>query len=218
MQIFRRLRRATTLAWGLSLALAGAGVQAIEEPAYEVERMLTPAAGGPDAPVEVRRYASYVVAEVTIEGAGEDAGSRAFPILAGYIFGKNKGDRRMAMTAPVMQSTEPMKMAMTAPVTQRPQGTAYLVQFVLPREVTLDRAPEPMDARVSVREVPAQRLAAVRFSGLSSRTNYDTHLAHLRATLTANGLRATGEPVYSRYNAPWTPWFMRRNEIWLALE
>lgn len=194
------------------------GARAIEEPAFKVVRTLPRAAGATGEPIEVRQYDPYVVAEVTVQGPAEDAGSRAFPLLAGYIFGKNKGERRMAMTAPVTQSAAPMKMAMTAPVTQTAAQDGIVVQFVLPREVSLERAPEPLDARVRLREVPAHRLAAVRFSGFWSQSNYDEHLAQLRAALEAAGLRAVGEPVYSRYDAPWTPWFMRRNEIWLNLE
>ena len=52
-----------------------------------------------------------------MEGPADQAGSQAFPLLAGYIFGKNKGERKLAMTAPVTQTAQPVKMAMTAPVT-----------------------------------------------------------------------------------------------------
>jgi hypothetical protein len=192
------------------LAAAAMTSYAIEEPEFEVVQRH-------DA-VEIRQYAPYVVAEVTVPGPADSAGSRAFPLLAGYIFGKNKGERKMAMTSPVTQAPTPVKMAMTAPVTQAPVAEGYLVQFVLPKGVTLDTAPEPLDPRVKIREVPAHRVAAVRFSGFWSEDNYQRHLNQLTTGLQAAGLRWKGEPVYSRYDAPWTPWFMRRNEIWLALE
>jgi hypothetical protein len=192
------------------LAAAAMTSYAIEEPEFEVVQRH-------DA-VEIRQYSPYVVAEVTVPGPADSAGSRAFPLLAGYIFGKNKGERKMAMTAPVTQAPTPVKMAMTAPVTQAPVAEGYLVQFVLPKGVTLDTAPEPLDPRVKIREVPAHRVAAVRFSGVWSEDNYQRHLNQLTTGLQAAGLRWKGEPVYSRYDAPWTPWFMRRNEIWLALE
>ena len=194
----------------LLLAAAAMTSHAIEEPEFEVVQRH-------DA-VEIRQYSPYVVAEVTVPGPADSAGSRAFPLLAGYIFGKNKGERKMAMTAPVTQAPTPVKMAMTAPVTQAPVAEGYLVQFVLPKGVTLDTAPEPLDPRVKIREVPAHRVAAVRFSGFWSEDNYQRHLNQLTTGLQAAGLRWKGEPVYSRYDAPWTPWFMRRNEIWLALE
>lgn len=145
------------------------------------------------------------------------AGSLAFPILAGYIFGKNKGERKFAMTAPVTQAAEPVKLEMTAPVTQSPAPGGFRVQFVLPKGVALDNAPEPLDSRVSLRTIEPSRVAVIRYSGFWSESNYDEHLAKLQASVRAEGLTWVGEPVYSRYNAPFTPWFMLRNEIWLHL-
>lgn len=195
----------------LALALLAAPPvsRAIEEPDFVVELQL--------GAVEIRRYAPYVVAQVLVQGNAEDAGNDAFRILAGYIFGKNKGERRLAMTAPVTQASAPVTLPMTAPVTRSAAGSGWLVQFVLPRGVTLASAPEPLDARVQLREVAATRLAAIRYSGFWSDANYDEHLARLRHTLTEAGIAWTGEPVFSRYDPPFMPWFLRRNEIWLAL-
>jgi len=193
-----------------TLAAAPLMAHAIEEPDFQVLQRLDG--------VEIRQYASYVVAEVVVPGPADSAGNQAFPLLFGYISGKNKGERKMAMTAPVTQTPTPMKMAMTAPVTQAPTADGYLVQFVLPKSVTLDAAPEPLDSRVKIREVPAAKVAVVRFSGFWSEDNNQRHLTQLTSGLQAAGMRWKGEPVYSRYNAPMTPWFMRRNEIWLTLE
>ena len=201
----------------LTLLLAASPLlsHAIEEPGYEVTQKV--------GAVELRRYAPYVVAEVVLNSTAEAAGNQAFPILAGYIFGKNKGAQKFAMTAPVTQQSassaaEPMRMAMTAPVTQQsaPEG-GMRVQFVLPKDVTLASAPEPLDARVQLRQVPASQWAAWRYSGTWSQANYDENLAALKAALDAAGIATQGEPVLARYNGPLTPWFMRRNEIWLAL-
>ena len=182
---------------------------AIEEPKYEVIRQFDT--------VELRQYAPYVVAEVVLDASAEDAGNRAFPILAGYIFGKNKGERKLAMTAPVTQTAVPVKMEMTAPVTQAAVSGGMRVQFVLPEGVTLESAPEPLDPRVQLRLVPASQWAAIRYSGTWSQANYDEHLGKLQAALAAAGVATRGEPVLARYNGPMTPWFLRRNEIWLAL-
>ncbi|MFM9917324.1 MAG: SOUL family heme-binding protein [Rhizobacter sp.] len=185
---------------------------AIEEPAYEVLRRIDD--------VEVRQYAPYVVAEVVMEADVDEAGNLAFPILAGYIFGKNKGKKEFAMTAPVTQTAAPVRLEMTAPVTQTAAPGAagsYVIQFVLPKGVTLDSAPEPLDARVRLREIPARQVAAIRYSGFWSDANYREHLDRLRATLKGADLSPSGEPVFSRYNPPFTPWFLRRNEIWLPL-
>ena len=186
---------------------------AIEEPDHEVIRKFDN--------VELRHYPPYVVAEVVLDTPPEDAGSQAFPILAGYIFGKNKGEKKFAMTAPVTQTAAsapaPVRMEMTAPVTQAAVAGGTRVQFVLPKGVTLATAPEPIDPRVQLRVMPAATWAVIRYSGTWSQTNYLEHLGELRASLDAAGVATQGEPVLARYNAPFTPWFMRRNEIWLAL-
>lgn len=183
---------------------------ATEEPDFKIIREL-------EKDIELREYAAYLVAEVEVPGPASEAGNRAFPILAGYIFGKNKGERKLAMTAPVTQAAVPVKLEMTAPVTQTAVADGFLVQFVLPKDVTLATAPEPLDARIKLREVPPSRVAVIRYSGFWSDANYNEHLARLQTALRAANLVSTGQAVYSRYNAPFTPWFMRRNEIWLRL-
>ena len=182
---------------------------AIEEPDYQVARKL--------GDIEVRQYAPYVVAEVLLGTTAADAGSQAFPILAGYIFGKNKGEKKLDMTAPVTQSAVPARLDMTAPVTTAAVDGRMRVQFVLPKGVTLETAPEPLDPRVQLRLVPATTVAAIRYSGTWSEANYQQHLAELKATLAAEGVATQGEPVLARYNAPFVPWFLRRNEVWLTL-
>ena len=186
---------------------------AIEEPEYQVIRRVMPEL----ADIEVRQYAPYTVAEVVVPGPADEAGNQAFPILAGYIFGKNKGEKKFAMTAPVTQTAVPVKLEMTAPVTQTAAPGGFLVQFVLPKGVTVASAPEPLDARVQLREVSPKQVAVIRYSGFWSEANYSEHLTKLQAALRAANLAWTGEAIYSRYNAPFTPWFMRRNEIWLYL-
>jgi hypothetical protein len=183
---------------------------AIEEPEYEVIKTVDK--------VEFRKYSPYVVAEVVVDATAEDAGNRAFPILAGYIFGKNKGNRKFAMTAPVTQTSEPTRIEMTVPATQPSVMGTVRVQFVLPKEVTMATAPEPIDPRIQLRLVSAGNWAVLRYSGSWSQANYQEHLSELKTLLEAQGVTTQGEPVLARYNAPFTPWFMRRNEIWLALQ
>jgi hypothetical protein len=183
--------------------------RAIQEPAYDVQQRL--------GDVEVRQYAPYVVAEVVLAGSATETGNQAFRILAGYIFGKNQGAAKLAMTAPVTQTAAPVKLPMTAPVTQSATSGGYRVQFVLPKDVTLATAPKPIDPRVILRAVPATRMAVIRYSGFWSDANYNKHLARLQDALKAAGLKWSGAPIYCRYNSPFTPWFLRRNEIWLPL-
>ena len=97
---------------------------------------------------EVRHYDPYPVAETLVAGSADEAGSQGVRVLAGYIFGENKGAREIAMTAPVVQT--PTKIAMTAPATQSPAAAGYVVQFAMPRQWTLDTLP----ARLFVSAAP----------------------------------------------------------------
>ena len=170
---------------------------AIEEPFYTTLRTF------PE--FEIRQYAPYTVAEVLVSAPASEAGNRAFPILAGYIFGKNKGERKLAMTAPVTQAAAPMKLEMTAPVTQSVASGGMLVQFVLPEDINMENAPEPLDPRVTLREIPSRRVAVIRYSGFWSESNYEKHLSKLQEGLRAANVVWKGEPVLSRYNGPMTP-------------
>jgi hypothetical protein len=194
---------------GLVLSTLSMPTHATEEPDYQVVREL--------AGIELRQYAAYTVAELVVAGPAGEAGNQAFPILAGYIFGKNKGEKKFAMTAPVTQAAVPVKLEMTAPVTQTAAPGGFLVQFVLPKGVTVASAPEPLDPRIRLREVLPQQVAVIRYSGRWTESNDSEQLAKLQAALRAANLAWTGEAVYSRYDAPFVPWFMRRNEIWLTL-
>ena len=188
-------------------ALLPAVARAIEEPDFQVTQVFED--------FELRLYPPFLVAETVVPGPADEAGNQAFPILAGYIFGKNKGEKKLEMTAPVSQ--EPVKLEMTAPVTQAATAGGFRVQFVMPKGYTLATLPEPLDPRVTLREMPARRLAVLRYSGGWSQSAYETQLGRLKAGLAKHGIAWRGEPVFSRYNGPFSLWFMRRNEIWLEL-
>jgi len=203
------MKRIPTAALTLGLALGGAQAHAIEEPVYQIVQKY-------DA-FEIRDYQAYVVAEVVVPGPAEEAGNQGFRILAAYIFGKNKGERNIEMTAPVTQTPVPAKLEMTAPVSQSATDAGFAIQFKMPASYTLESLPEPLDARIKFKQLPGGRYAVIRYSGTWSESNYTTHLERLNAGVAAAGLTTTGAPIYSRYNAPFVPWFMRRNEIWLSL-
>ena len=183
-------------------------VMAIEEPAYSVVHSYDG--------FEVRRYAPYLVAETIVSAPAEEAGNQGFRILAAYIFGQNKGARSIEMTAPVAQS--PSSIAMTAPVAQTSLPGAYAIQFAMPAGWTLATLPQPNDSRVTLRQIPARTVAVIRYSGTWSQSHYREQLATLQQDLARQGLSWHGDPVWARYDAPWKPWFLRRNEIWLALD
>jgi len=204
-----RLRYLAATATAVVLGLLSPMASAIEEPKYTVVREYDG--------FEIREYAPYLVAEVTVPGPAEEAGNQGFRILAAYIFGKNRGERKISMTAPVAQAPAPIKIEMTAPVTQAAANDGYVVQFSMPSEYTLETLPEPLDPQVKLKEVSGGRVAVIRYSGTWTDRNYKEHLEKLQRGVEAAGLRTTGSPIYSRYNAPFVPWFMRRNEIWLKL-
>jgi hypothetical protein len=203
------MKHLAAIAATLFLGLLSPMASAIEEPKYTVVRQYDG--------FEIREYAPYLVAEVVVPGPAAQAGNQGFQILAGYIFGKNQGARKIAMTAPVAQTPAPVKIEMTAPVSQAAVSGGYVVQFTMPGEYTLETLPEPLDPQVKLREVSGGRFAVIRYSGTWSERNYQEHLEKLERGVEAAGLRTTGSPIYSRYNAPFVPWFMRRNEIWLKL-
>ena len=206
-----KLKRAFALL-GMTFLLSVATMpsHAIEEPTYSVVQKTEQ--------FEVRQYAPYLVAEVVVPGPANEAGSQGFNLLGGYIFGKNKGERKLEMTAPVtQQAAPPIKLEMTAPVTQAATPGGFLVQFVMPKGYTLATLPEPLDARVKLREVPGNRVAVIRFSGSWSQSLYEEKLQTLRGALSSAGMSTVGEPLSSRYNSPFSLPFLRRNEIWLSL-
>ncbi len=188
----------------IAAMLVTSTAMAIEEPRFKVLEK--------DGSFELREYSAYIVAETRVEAGFEDAGSLAFQRLFRYISGNNVAQQKIAMTAPVTQSGSE-KIKMTAPVSQVADGNAYLVAFSLPSTYTLATAPKPLDPTVRIRQVPAQLIACWRYSGRWTESNYRDHEVLLRERINSRELIARGDPVLARYNPPFTPWFMRRNEV-----
>lgn len=182
----------------------------IETPAYTV----TGRAAGAD--IEIREYPRMVVAEVTREGERWEAVRQGFRALAAYIFARNRGGGDIAMTAPVTQ--EPEAIAMTAPVTQESAGGAgrWTIRFIMPAAYTLAELPAP-GGDVRLTEVAPQRRAAIRFSGVATDAALKAREAELRGWIAAQGFTASGPATYAYYNDPWTPGFLRRNEVIISL-
>ena len=192
------------------VSILGTGdAMAIEEAAYTVTAR--------DGAFEIRDYAPHVVAETLVEGTLEEAGNKAFNRLFRYISGGNRSREKVAMTAPVSQQPQGEKIAMTAPVAQQRVQERWSVSFTMPASYTLETLPAPDDPTITLRPVPTRRMAAVRYSGLWSEKNYLQNRSELEAWIREQGLTAAGDPVWARYNPPFTPWFMRRNEILIPL-
>lgn len=200
-------------AWSLPvlglLSLLAGPVVAIEQPRYEVVEQ----AGD----IELRRYAPYLVAETFVSGEFADAGNEGFGRLFRYITGANTARAEIAMTAPVSQQAGGVAIDMTAPVGLSGGDDGHWVSFVVPAAFTPDTVPLPSDPRVRIREVPAQLVAALRYSGFWGEARYQREEGRLREAIEARGLVAAGEPRFARYDPPYKPPFMRRNEILIPL-
>ena len=163
---------------------------------------------------DVRRYDPVIIAETTIDGDWGEAGSQGFRRLAGYIFGGNKSRTKIAMTAPV-GTQEGMRLPKATPDTVSQRGSGlWVVTFTMPARWTLATLPVPDDARVTLRQIPARLVAVKRVGGWWSAENFSKEAKLFLLELAKAGLRPTGSPpVLARYDPPWTPFFMRRNEI-----
>lgn len=166
-----------------------------------------------DGAFEIRDYAPSIVAEVTVTGDQRDASSKGFRLLAGYIFGGNASRQKIAMTAPVTKTATSEKIAMTAPVTLIAGVSDWLVRFTMPARYALADLPVPTNKAVTIKAVPAARFAVLRFSGLAGEAKVATETGRLSDFISARGLVPVGPSSIARYNPPWTPWFLRRNEV-----
>ncbi len=182
---------------------------AIEEASYVVLKS--------EGKFEVREYAPHVLAETLVEGDLENAGSKAFQKLFRYISGDNVSQTKVAMTAPVSQTPASEKIQMTAPVGQQRVENRWAISFMMPKSYTLSSLPQPKDPNVVLRQVPAQKMAVVRYSGTWSEKNYSRYKLELESWMHKAGLANSGPEMWAKYNPPFTPWFLRRNEILIPI-
>jgi effector-binding domain-containing protein len=189
----------------LVIILGAMDARAIEEATYKILKK--------DNNFEIRDYAPHVLAETVVEGDLEEAGNKAFRTLFRYISGDNRSREKVAMTAPVSQKRRGEEIKMTVPVGQQRVQEKWAVSFMMPASYTLETLPEPEDPKITLRQVPARRMAAVRYSGFWSEKNYLRYKLELESWIHEQGLSIAGDPIWARYNPPFTPWFLRRNEI-----
>lgn len=91
------------------------------------------------------------------------------------------------------------------------------VRFTMPGRYRLDDLPVPNDPAVKIRAMAPARFAVLRFSGLSGEAKVAKTLEKLLSILRVRGLRPVGPVSIARYNPPWTPWFLRRNEVMISV-
>jgi hypothetical protein len=166
-----------------------------------------------------------IVAEVTVEADSlGEAANRGFRPLAGYIFGGNTPQQKIAMTSPVTAApaakAKGQDIAMTVPVTAAEGGEAgqYTVRFIMPPEWTMDTLPAPRDPDVRLSAMPARMMAALRYTGGDSARKRAEVEAELREFLAAQGYEATGGAEWAGYDSPMVPFWMRRYEIMIPVQ
>ncbi|MEI6841091.1 MAG: heme-binding protein [Methanomicrobiales archaeon] len=156
---------------------------------------------GKEGTIEYRHYPAMVLA--TVDSPGNDTG---FNLLFAYISGSNKARSKIPMTSPVINSRT---IPLTAPVI----SGAMSMSFVMPAGKPREEIPDPLDGRVWITTLPEREIAVIRFRGYASQQEVDGTMSLLQEGLKKAGIAAVGQPFLMRYNPPWTPGFLRRNEV-----
>ena len=187
---------------------------ALEKPDYEILYE--------DGNIEYRLYEPYLVAqtEVSMDENYNSASNEGFRRLFKYITGSNTSEVDIAMTAPVQMSMDGsgQKIDMTAPVQQIENKNFLQVAFMLPSKFDVKNAPIPTDERVTIKQIPARIMAVIRYSGRWTEKNRSKYEYRLRENLELHAITAISQTETAAYNPPFTPPFMRRNEIMLEVE
>lgn len=190
--------------------LVGQQAMAIDEPKYNLEKK--------EGNIEIRHYSDSVVAEVKVQGTREEAVSIAFRILFNFISGNNLVQKEIKMTAPVSQQKSSEKIPMTSPVTQHKNDTNnWTVAFYMPSDMTYEKTPKPKDSRIQIKKITGDKVAVIKFSGFHSDSNFSNHEKKLKQYLDERGYKYKSVPTLAYYDPPFTPWFLRRNEVMYTL-
>ncbi len=205
---------------GAALAALAAGTAVVAAAADQTEQPQYTVISTADN-IEVREYAPMIVAQAEVSGDRRRAMGRGFRIIADYIFGNNLSQKDIAMTSPVTQQANPRsqgeQIAMTSPVTQQSDGETWQVRFIMPSKYTMETLPKPNNPDVTLIEVPAKKVAVIRFSGWAWQERVDQHESDLKAYLAATEHTAAASPTYAFYDAPGTPPEQRRKEVMIEL-
>jgi isocitrate dehydrogenase kinase/phosphatase len=168
--------------------------------------------------IQIRHYPALLVAQTEVNEDYKNSSSQGFQRLAGYIFGNNKKQQKIAMTAPVIQEQEAETLDMTAPVIQQKSGAVWLMAFVLPTGYSLSSAPVPLDPSVLIKEIPEKEVAVIRYSGSLSKQGIEEKSEELTQWLTQQSQKTISASRSAAYDPPWTLPFLRRNEVHIDIE
>ncbi len=166
---------------------------------------------------ELRRYPAHIKAEVEVTGTTyKKAIYQGFRILAGFIFGENIDTQTIPMTSPV-QVSNPKKIEMTKPVSISGYGT-FTVAFIMPSKYTLESLPKPKNPGINLTRIESEVMAALRFSGYFNENKIRKAKSKLRGWIEQEGFVPEGDFIVARYNPPWVPWFLARNEVMIQIQ
>jgi DNA gyrase inhibitor GyrI len=196
-----------------SLFLAGCsvvGIRSASEPKYQILV--------DSDKIEIRQYPPMVVAQTVVNADYKDSSSQGFNRLAGYIFGNNKNEQKMSMTAPVFQEQEFAIMDMMVPVIQQKTQKVWLMAFVLPQNYTVSSAPTPLDSAVLIKDIPSKKVAVIKYSGSLSEQGIEEKSEELKHWLFKKGYKPISTSRSAAYDPPWTLPFLRRNEVHIDIE
>ena len=152
--------------------------------------------------VEIRSYETTLFTSVRLSTKGyKNSASQGFSILAGYIFGNNERNEKIAMTSPVSMSLE----------------DTMTMMFMVPKKFNKDMLPKPNQTGIEFTQEPAKNLAAITFSGWANDIKIEKYKQDLKAVLDAEGIKYTNQFYFFGYNAPYEV-FNRKNEVIVELQ
>jgi len=177
------------------LLILNINIMANEEPDYTVLKK--------ESEIEIRQYKNFLTASIEIEGNRKEAIGKGFRFLFKYISGENKNKESISMTIPVMQKSS--------------GNNKWNVSFVVPKKFDIKNAPQPDNVNIQLKNNSDLKVIAITFSGLFSDGNIQENETKLRNYIKEKGIKIEEPAIYAGYNAPWTPWFLKRNEVMFKL-
>ncbi|MFT5753471.1 MAG: hypothetical protein ACI9FW_001403 [Flavobacterium sp.] len=151
---------------------------------------------------EIRNYEATLFTSVKLSTKEyKKASSKGFSILAGYIFGKNEKNEKIAMTSPVSMSLD----------------DSMTMMFMVPKKKNKETLPQPSNSQIEFREEPAKTVAAITFGGWVNDEKIEKYKNKLIASLEAKEIPYTNRFYFLGYNPPYEV-FNRKNEVIVELQ
>ncbi len=153
--------------------------------------------------IEIRAYKPMLIAEIDVRETRKEAVSQGFRSLADFIFGNNIRNDKIKMTAPVVQQLS---------------SQGWKVSFVMPSSYTIHDIPKPLNNEIIIKEIPAKKMAVIKFNGRNEEDNISKYEKKLLKFMDLNNFTHEENPEYAFYNPPWTLPMLRRNEVMIEIK